>query len=48
MGVFGQRCKVELDSDLTVLISEIVRDTSFAAGASETCVLVLRFSQQFG
>lgn len=39
--------KVELDSDLIVLISEIVRDTSFARGASETCVLVLRLMQQF-
>jgi len=47
MDVFGQWCKVELDSDLIVLMSEIVRDTSFATGAIETCVLVLKFSQRF-
>ena len=33
---------------VNVLISEIVRGTSFATGASEACVIVLRFSQQFG
>ena len=48
MGVFGQWCKVWLDSDLIVLISEIVRDTSFATGASEPCVLVLKFSRRYG